>query len=206
MKVAGIYLAAGQSKRMGRPKLSLELSSGKRLGGAALLQLANCGLDPLVVVVRADDALDWLPEPPMGMSGWRTESCFTSTLGLSFSLRCGLNAVLPQNPDAVLVALADQPFIRASEVRRLVAALEREPGLHYAASGNRGEAMPPSLFSKAAFPALEQLDGDRGAKRIFDSPEFKGVVLEMRDPDYFLDTDTEADFLKTQSRWAEIDI
>jgi len=187
---------------MGRPKLSLELSAGNSLGGAALTQLASCGLDPLVVVVRADDPLDWLPEPPAGAPAWRTESCFTSSLGLSFSLRCGLNAVLPHRPDAVLVALADQPFIRAEDVRRLVEAMEREPGLHYAASGNGGAAMPPSLFSKAAFPALERLDGDQGARTIFGSSEFKGVVLDMERPGFFADADTEADFLDVKNQWA----
>ena len=186
---------------MGRPKLPLELSAGKSLGGAALTELSKCGLDPLVVVVRADDPLEWLPPPPEGASGWRTETCFTSSLGLSFSLRCGLNAVLPREPDAVLVALADQPFVGAAEVMRLIEAMERNPELQYAASGSGGFAMPPSLFARSLFPALGKLDGDRGARSIFESPNTKGVVLEMERPDFFLDVDTETEYEALKKSW-----
>jgi len=188
---------------MGRPKLPLELSAGKSLGGAALTELAKCGLDPLVVVVRADDPLDWLPPPPEGAAGWRTESCFTSSLGLSFSLRCGLNAVLPREPDAVLVALADQPFVRAEEVRRLIEAMEQNPELQYAASGNDGFPMPPSLFARSLFPALGRLDGDRGARDIFETPDYKGVVIEMERPEFFADADTEIDYESLKTSWGK---
>lgn len=188
---------------MGRPKLSLELSAGKRLGGAALVELAEAGADPIVVVVRADDPLDWLPPPPAGGGAWRTASCFTSWLGLSFSLRCGLNAVMPQAPDAVIVALADQPFIRAGELRRLIACLRERPELQYAASGNGGSPMPPCVFAKSLFPALERLEGDRGARSIFDATEYKGVVLDVDAPHYFADADTEGQFEAMRELWRE---
>ncbi|MCI3923719.1 NTP transferase domain-containing protein [Paenibacillus sp. TRM 82003] len=188
---------------MGEPKLSLELSTGNRLGGVALAELASAGVDPLVVVVRADDSLDWLPPPPSGGDGWRTASCFTSSLGLSFSLRCGLNAVLPQAPDAVLVALADQPFIRSGELRRLVQCTRERPELQFAASGNDGSPMPPCVFSKSLFPELERLDGDRGARNIFESKDYKGVVLEVESPNYFADADTASEFEEVRRLWRE---
>ncbi len=183
---------------MGTPKLSLELSSGRKLGAVALEELARCEeLSPLVVVVRADDPLGWLP--PAG--NWRVETCFTASLGFSFSLRCGLNAVLPYNPDAVLVTLADQPFIRAESVKRLIDAFRKQPDLDYAASGNNGAGMPPVLFSKTMVPVLERLEGDRGARGIFESPDYRGITIDVESPEYFMDADTEQDFQHIQNHW-----
>ncbi|BCG57982.1 xanthine dehydrogenase accessory protein PucB [Paenibacillus sp. URB8-2] len=201
MKVAGIYLAAGKSSRMGTPKVSLRLTQGVALGSVALSELERCGLEPLAVVVRADDKLEWLP-PESGVRGSRrTETCLTAHLGLSFSLRCGLNAVLPTEPDAVVVALADQPFITAGLVGRLIDTFRRSPDLDYVASRGDGTIMPPALFSKSLFPALQQLDGDRGAASILHSPAYKGAVIEGDSPLFSMDADTEGDFMKVRRQW-----
>lgn len=58
-------------------------------------------------------------------------------------------------PDAAIVALADQPFITASLVNRLIDTYERNPGLDYVASTHEGLAMPPALFSKEMFTVLQ---------------------------------------------------
>ncbi|WP_025694031.1 NTP transferase domain-containing protein [Paenibacillus durus] len=201
MRVAGIYLAAGQSSRMGTPKVSLMLSEDVALGSVALGELERCGLDPLAVVVRAGDKLEWLP-PESGVPGARrTEFCLTAHLGMSFSLRCGLSAVLPAEPDAVVVALADQPFITAGLVGRLIETFRCSPALDYVASNGNGMVMPPALFSKSLFPALQQLEGDRGAARIFRSPDYRGAVIEGDSPLFFMDADTEGDFREVRREW-----
>ncbi|WP_025696429.1 NTP transferase domain-containing protein [Paenibacillus forsythiae] len=201
MRVAGIYLAAGQSSRMGTSKVSLMLSEDVALGSVALGELERCGLDPLAVVVREGDKLEWLP-PESGVPGARrTEICMSAHLGMSFSLRCGLNAVLPAEPDAVVVALAAQPFITAGQVGRLIETFRRSPALDYVASKGDGTVMPPALFSKSLFPALQQLDGDRGAAYIFRSPDYKGAVIEGDSPLFFMDADTEGDFREVRRVW-----
>ncbi|CAH1057212.1 hypothetical protein PAECIP111894_03370 [Paenibacillus pseudetheri] len=45
------------------------------------------------------------------------------------------------------------------------------------ASVSNGSAMPPALFSKTLFPALQGLDGDRGAAAILRSPDYT-LLLE----------------------------
>ncbi len=158
----------------------------------------------MVVVVRADDTLDWLPPETRKPGHRRTETCLTAHLGLSFSLRCGLNAVLPSQPDAVIVALADQPFVNAGLVNRLIDTFKNTPGLDYVASTYEGSAMPPALFSKALFPVLQGLDGDRGAAGILRSPDYKGVVLGTDSAHYFMDADTREDFGQIVGQWSGI--
>lgn len=155
------------------------------------------------MVVRADDTLDWLP-PVAHQRERRTETCLTAHLGLSFSLRCGLNAVLPTQPDAIIVALADQPFITTGLVNRLIETFESTPGLDFVASSHKSAGMPPALFSKALFPALQGLDGDRGAASILRSPDYKGVVLEADSAHYFMDADTQEEFGDIVSQWSHI--
>lgn len=201
MKIAGIYLAAGQSSRMGVSKVSRKLSGSVTLGSVALSELERCGLAPLVVVVRADDKLEWLPPDQGNPGSRRTETCLTAHLGLSFSLRCGLNAVLPYEPDAVVVALADQPFVTAELIGRLIGAFRRDPGLDFAASSGEHGGMPPALFASSLFPALQELDGDRGAASILHSSLYKGAVIEPESPLFAMDADTEGDFLQVQKQW-----
>ncbi|MNN58551.1 MobA-like NTP transferase domain protein [compost metagenome] len=63
--------------------------------------------------------------------------------------------------------------------------------------------MPPVLFSRSLFPALQQLEGDRGAASILHSSAYRGRVVEARSPLFSFDVDTEEDFIAVQRRWKE---
>lgn len=185
MKVAGIFLAASRGMGAGASEGSLNsLNSLNRnrnragadsAGAAMLSELERCGLDPLIVVVRADDPLRWLP--PAGEDGGtrRVETCLTAHLGLSFSLRCGLNAVSPLQPDAVVIASADQPFFSDELVRRLIRTYKQHPELDYVAGSPERQ---PVLFAKPLFAVLQELDEEEGIAAIIGSAEYKGIRLE----------------------------
>lgn len=187
MKVAGIYLAASRGMGAGASEGSLNSldslnrnrnRTGADSAGAAMLgELGRCGLDPLVVVVRADDPLRWLP--PAGEDGGtrRIETCLTAHLGLSFSLRCGLNAVSPLQPDAVVIASADQPHFSAELVRRLIRTYKQHPELDYVAGSPEGERQP-ALFAKPLFAGLQELNEEEGIAAIIGSAEYTGIRLE----------------------------
>lgn len=199
--MAGIYLAAGLSRRMGVSKVPQRLPQETSLGGAALSELERCALEPLVVVVRADDNLEWLP-PAGEQSVRRTETCLTAHLGLSFSLRCGLNAILPMQPDAVVVALAGQPLITASLVNRLIGTFRHSPELDYVAGTNEVMAMPPALFSRKMFTVLQGLDEAKGAAGILHSSEYKGIVLEPESVRLSMDADAQFDCWGNSKVWS----
>lgn len=201
LKVAGIYLAASRSKEAVAGSGSLKQPDGITVGAATLSELERCGLDPLIVVVRADDPLKWMP-PGSSRSSRRTETCLTAHLGLSFSLRCGLNAISSLQPDAVVIAQADQPFIPAALVNRLTDAFVQNPGLDYVASINEGVVNPPVLFAKSVFPELQALDSDRGLSAIFQSSGYKGMMLQSDSERNFTDAELPVSFGELRREWS----
>lgn len=202
MKVAGIYLAASRSKGEAAGSVPLKQRGGIMAGAATLSELERCGLDPLIVVVRADDPLKWMQPAVSSRSSRRTETCLTAHLGLSFSLRCGLNAISSLQPDAVVIALADQPFIPAALVNRLTDAFEQNPGLDYVASIKEGVVNPPVLFAKSVFPELQELDSDRGLSSIFHSPDYKGMMLQSDSGRDFTDAELPVSFGEIRREWS----
>lgn len=156
--VAGLLLAAGGGARFGRPKALVEVA-GERLveRGARLLRAA--GLDPVVVVlgaaadrVRAEADLDGVEV--VDNPAWES--------GMGSSLRTGLAALTDRAP-AAIVALADQPGIGVTAVRRLVGAWAA--GARVAVATYGGERRNPVLLHAAVWDAVASAaTGDEGAR------------------------------------------
>jgi CTP:molybdopterin cytidylyltransferase MocA len=151
-RVAGLLLAAGSGRRLGRPKALVELG-GQRLvdRGTAVLRAGGC--QPVVVVLGA--AVVAVPGAAVVVNGdWAT--------GMGSSLRAGL-AALPDDAAAVVVALVDQPHVGAEAVRRLVAAVEAGAAAAVATYG--GQRGNPVALARAAWPEVARLAvGDVGAR------------------------------------------
>ncbi|RAY13022.1 nucleotidyltransferase family protein [Actinomadura craniellae] len=151
-RAAGVLLAAGAGRRLGRPKALVELA-GERLvdRGARMLRAAGC--TPVIVVTGAAPVR--VPGATVVHNpGWNS--------GMGSSLRAGLAALPPGCPAAV-VALVDQPGITAEAVRRLVAARAAGAGLVVATYG--GRPRNPVLIGHEYLAAVaESATGDAGAR------------------------------------------
>ncbi|WP_367649613.1 NTP transferase domain-containing protein [Paenibacillus sp. NEAU-GSW1] len=182
----GIYLAAGKSSRMGSQKLELELSEGVPLGGQALHVLLDSELSNIAVIIRPGEVPGWFRSlqqlaRPEKFAACRVVVCAHADNGMSYSIRSGINAARSSRNgfDAIAIALADQPFITAEMVRRLLSVLEQDPQLDYAASACDGVPMPPAVFRASMAPALMSLEGDAGARKLFAQPHWKGSFVEF---------------------------
>jgi molybdenum cofactor cytidylyltransferase len=167
------------------------------MGSWALKEATLSSLDLLVVVSRKDGYPDWLSSTDGGMD-WENRCSFVTAidadLGMAYSLRVGLSAAVAQNdPDAVVVLLADQPLIYAAMIERLIAEFAARRTLDYVASGDDGFAKPPMLLASSMFEAVMKLEGDEGARKLLHQPAFRGKVLEVADPARFVDLDTPQD-------------
>jgi nicotine blue oxidoreductase len=180
-KVAGVVLAAGASRRMGRSKLLLPFGEGT-IVSASVSPLVQAGLEPIVVVVGADPTgfrgRARLPDDPrlriVQNPAWRE--------GLSSSLKTGLAAV--GEAAAVVVALGDQPGNTAERVLRLVAAFRA--GAALAIPAHQGRAGHPVLLARKLWGELDRITGDMGAREVVLRHWSEAAVIEsppLRDID-----------------------
>lgn len=159
--IAGLLLAAGKSSRFGADKLTAKLD-GKAVVRWSAETVIN--LDDVYVVIPpgADAVTQALA---------RLDVTFVVNLaraeGMASSLRAGVGA-LPDEVEAVVVALGDQPLASA-EVTSALCARWREGDVDAVAplyGDGRGH---PVLFGRACFAALGALRGDVGARSVLDA-------------------------------------
>ncbi|WP_059172110.1 NTP transferase domain-containing protein [Bacillus sp. FJAT-27445] len=193
MKIAGIYLAAGSSRRMGTDKRMLPFGD-MPLGSIALKQALLSKLDYTFVVTRQGDQLDWLPAPffeSREQQRWTQVECDDADKGQGFSLSFGVKTASLSRADAVMVLLADQPFVTFKNIDMLIDSFIDAPACFVGASGPGGKPMPPILFSSGGFSLFENLDDDRGLRELIRG-ELKalGRAIDFKDSRLFCDIDT----------------
>jgi len=170
---AAIVLAAGLSRRMGRPKLLLTLE-GRPVIRHTVERMLAAGLSDVIVVVGPEheairQALEGLPV--------RLAVNPTPEAGQASSVRRGIQAVSPLATVA-LIALGDQPWVSADVIHRLLAALAA-PGKRIAAPRYADGLGNPVLFAADVFPELLALTGDRGARAVVEKDASRLAVVDV---------------------------
>jgi CTP:molybdopterin cytidylyltransferase MocA len=113
--VAGLVLAAGESRRLGRPKALLEID-GERLVDRAVRVLHDAGCTPVYVVAGAAPLGDLSAHAAGQVSVVENPDWAT---GMGSSVRRGLAAV---TEEAVVIMVVDTPGIGTAAIRRLIEA------------------------------------------------------------------------------------
>jgi molybdenum cofactor cytidylyltransferase len=173
VRPAAVVLAAGLSRRMGRPKLLL------RVGGRPVIRLAvegvlAAGAGPVLVVSGPETSAI-----AAALAGLDVEVVINPhpEAGQATSVRTGI-AGLPAAIDAALIALGDQPFLPAEIIPALVAAREetRKPIVAPRYRDGRGN---PVLFAREMFPELLALEGDQGARAVIERDPGRVTLVEF---------------------------
>jgi molybdopterin-guanine dinucleotide biosynthesis protein A len=111
LRVGGIVLCGGQSKRMGRPKAWLPF--GKELLLGRVVRLLREAVQPVIVVAAPGQDLPPLPEETVVVHDEERGR------GPLQGLAAGL-AALQGAADAAYVSSCDVPFLRPALIRRLI--------------------------------------------------------------------------------------
>ncbi len=117
--------------------------------------------------------------------------------GLSTSLKAGLRA-LPRDIDGILVSLGDMPRVTEGHINRLIAAFNPLEGRAIIVPTCDGEKGNPVLWGAEFLPAIFRVEGDRGARSLFEEFSDRLTEVEMRDTAIMLDIDTSDTLVKVK--------
>lgn len=198
-RTAIIMLASGRSRRFGwRDKLI------QTLGGKPLLEHAATtlsGLDALAKIAVCPSDHPRIGE--MLHDRFVIAVNKHSREGMGRSIATGMDVALQFKPDAVVVCMADMPFIESSTVTSIVERLGRG-GVNIAHAGQHPGARPPSAFDSYCFDALRCLQGDEGARRVISMDRFRVVGVNAPAPTLVdVDTKDELEFARQQMKLRE---
>ncbi len=172
MGVAGLLLAAGAGRRLGRPKALVEIG-GTTLAARGVELLRAGGTDPVFMVTGAVD---------LQLPGVQTVRNPDWATGMGSSLRAGLAALAdrPGREDAVVVALVDQPLIGAAAVTRLIDAFRQ--GAELAAASYDGKRRNPVLFARRYWDEVAAAaEADLGARGFLQANQDLITLVECGD-------------------------
>jgi molybdenum cofactor cytidylyltransferase len=114
--ISTIILAAGQSKRMGQPKMPLPWVDGTVLGHIINVFRATGMQDILIITGGARQAVESIAQTSQARTIFNQEYARGEMLS---SLQVGLRALGPET-EAALVALGDQPQVQEKTIRLIV--------------------------------------------------------------------------------------
>jgi len=192
--IYGIILAAGESKRMGKVKLTLPLGYKKLIEW--VLQAAKLTpLDKYFLVVRPEDK-DIIKTG----KAWGAEIILNHDFrkGMSTSIKKALLKINTQEVEGFFLILGDQPLITSKIINKLIKSFS--PG--------KGEIVVPYFKDKRGNPVLFDIcwkdelmavTGDVGGRVLIKAHPEKVKRVNISDETILFDIDQEKDYLKAQS-------
>ena len=193
--VSAVVLAAGMSRRMGTPKQLLRMD-GKTVLERTLESVRASNVGEIVLVLgHAAGSI----EKAISTDRMKVVHNQDFQQGMGTSLRAGLAAV-DAEASAALIVLADQPFVRAETLNRLIAChQESRPEIIIPLyKGFRGN---PVLLDRSVFPELKELRGDVGCRAIFGSHTENIRKLPVEDMGILLDIDSPEEYQKLENAY-----
>ncbi len=194
MALPAIILAAGASRRLGRPKQLLEVD-GETLLARTIHAARHAGADPLLVVLGAH-AHEISAAVPLNdvvtvlNPDWQE--------GIASSLRAGISALLSSDPEApgVILLVCDQPRLSSSHIRALIGCFQSSSETAAIASTYGSVRGIPAVFPRVLFPRLLSLAGDKGARGILADPRCPIVEVPLAGGEIDIDFPADLERLK----------
>jgi molybdenum cofactor cytidylyltransferase len=185
-----IILAAGESKRMGRPKMLLPFN-GSTMIETVLENVSGSNVDKIAVVLGDEkDAIASV------IGKFKIKSCYNENFkeGMLSSVNCAFKN-LPSDYRAAMVFQGDQPFIRKEVIDTIIESyLSSEYGIVIPVyDGRRGH---PILIDRKYDNEIKKLNPEIGLREL--TLRFHEDVLEVKteEPGILRDFDTYKEYLE----------
>jgi CTP:molybdopterin cytidylyltransferase MocA len=155
-------LAAGESRRLGRPKQLLALDGEPLLRRQCRIALeAQLGPVAAILGFQAAECAATIADLPVARhinERW--------VEGLGLSIRRAAEAAVAADAGGLLVLHVDQYRLTSADLQSLNAAWVDSHGLSACAAIHSGDFGPPAIFPRRWFGELLQLEGPAGARRV----------------------------------------
>jgi molybdenum cofactor cytidylyltransferase len=181
-----LILAAGESRRLGRPKQLLTFQGETLIRRIA--RRASESKASMVLVVLGHQA-ESVQKELTGLDKLRTIHNPDYQLGMGTSIRTGVQALASHA--AVLISVCDQPHLTTAIFDQLIARLPESPAGIVCSryTGSTHDSLPtvhgvPAIFTREHYAALTALPDDAGAKSLLsendvDSIDFTDGALDI---------------------------
>ena len=191
--IIAVVLAAGASSRMGAHKLLLPLGGLPLMAWATLAACASQANDVFLVLGR--EAPTALASLPQGRYQTLVNAAYEQGQGTSLALAL---AHAPAATMGAVVVLADQPFMTAAAIDRVLTAARQEPDRIVLGISN-GRAGHPVYLPRRVFGELLALSGDIGAREIVARERDSAQRAPLHDDLAQFDVDTAEDYQRALS-------
>lgn len=184
-------LAAGASRRLGRPKQLLQYNNSSLLDHS--IKIACDALPDKVLIVLGANAEIISSEIDQEKIHIAINTEWEE--GMASSIRCGLNALLKMEPssEGVVLMVCDQPYVTSELLNNLLTA-HKDTGKPIVTCTYEDTFGPPSFFHQSLFGELLQLKGNTGARKIIQL--HANDVATIPFPQGSIDIDTQSDYDK----------
>ena len=191
--IAAVVLAAGLSRRMGQPKMILPWGE-RTVIGHVVATLQSAGIQFIMVVTGGTVDL-----VETALVSYQVNTVFNPKYAngdMLFSIQTGI-ASLPEQVQAALVVLGDQPQIEEKTVRDLLDLYQRKKALLMAPSFNmrRGH---PWLIERSLWPDINNLTPPATMRDFFQQHNKMIRYMEVNTTSVLSDLDTPEEYEKNR--------
>ncbi|MBN1313207.1 MAG: putative selenium-dependent hydroxylase accessory protein YqeC [Anaerolineae bacterium] len=195
-RVGAIILAAGESQRMGKPKMLLPWKSSTIIREICQ-QVLTCRLHEVVVVAGEDfeaiqQELDNLPVRVVHNAQGEMLS----------SLKVGLHHIW-HTSSACMIVLGDQPEIRADTFHLILNCYNQGLGRIVAPAYNNRRGHPV-LIDRAFWRAIDELPSDKAPRDVLQTYENEVYHLAVNTASVLSDIDTSEDYEQARRRSGQV--
>jgi molybdenum cofactor cytidylyltransferase len=196
-KTTGIILAAGESKRFGRPKQLAQIK-GKYLLEWVLDAALTSKLEKVILVLgyeyqKIKDKVDQKAYPEKLQVIYNKDY----KQGQSTSIKYGLSKIRG-GVVQVMLLLGDQPLVTRDIIDLLLESFQQS-NKAIGVPVFKGKRGNPVIFTQAFFEELRAIEGDVGARNIINRNPNEVLKIEIKVPSIFFDIDTPHDLKRIES-------